>query len=143
MESVIAVSMAEQDIDRLLRWPWTNICTDGELRGSHPRGFGSFPRVLGHYVRDRQTLTLQQAVHKMSDRAASMVGLRGRGRIEAGGFADLVLFDPATVSDLASTDEPHRVSAGIHQVWVNGQLVWHDGEVTDARPGRALRRPSA
>jgi hypothetical protein len=111
VESVIAVSMTEEDIDHLLRWPWVNICTDGELWGSHPRGFGSFTRVLGHYVRERQTLSLEEAIHKMTGRAA----------------ADLVLFDPLTVADRATTYDPHRDSAGIHKVWVNGELVWDAG----------------
>jgi N-acyl-D-amino-acid deacylase len=143
VESVIAVSMTEEDLDHLLRWPWANICTDGELWGSHPRGFGSFTRVLGHYVRERQTLTLEEAIHKMTGRAAATIGLTGRGRIAFGLPADLVLFDPLTVTDRATTDDPHRDSAGIHKVWVNGELVWDEGEITEARPGRVLRRPSA
>jgi N-acyl-D-amino-acid deacylase len=143
VESVIAVSMTEEDMDHLLRWPWANICTDGELWGSHPRGFGSFTRVLGHYVRERQTLSLEEAIHKMTGRAATTIGLEGRGRIASGLPADLVLFDPRTVADLATTDDPHRDSAGIHKVWVNGELVWNEGDITGARPGRVLRRPSA
>ena len=143
VESVIGVSMTEEDIDRLLRWPWVNICTDGGLWGSHPRGFGSFPRILGHYVRERQTLSLEEAIHKMTERAASMVGLKGRGRVASGQYADLVLLDPETVTDRATTDDPHRDSEGILKVWVNGALVWADGDVTEARPGRVLRRPEA
>jgi N-acyl-D-amino-acid deacylase len=142
VESVIAVSMSEEDIDRLLQWPWINVCTDGELWGSHPRGFGSFPRILGHYVRDREVLTLEDAIHKMTERAALSAGLELRGRVEPEMFADLVLFDPATVGDRATTDNPHTDSVGILKVWVNGRLVWDEGEVTGARPGRILRRPS-
>lgn len=141
VESVIAVSMSEADIDRLLQWPFVNICTDGELWGSHPRGFGSFPRILGHYARDREVLTLEEAIHKMTDRAALAAGLPRRGRVEPERYADLVLFDPATVTDRATTDEPHADSEGILKVWVNGQVVWDRGEVTGARPGRVLRRP--
>lgn len=140
VESVIATSMAEEDIDRLLNWPWTNICTDGELWGSHPRGFGSFPRILGRYVREREAIGLEEAVHKMTERAALTAGLDRRGRIEAGMFADLVLFDPTSVADRATTDAPHEDSEGILQVWVNGEIVWDQGEVTTARPGRVLRR---
>lgn len=140
VESVIAVSMSEEDIDRILQWQFVNICTDGDLWGSHPRGFGSFPRILGQYVRTRGVLTLEEAIHRMTERAALNAGLEGRGRVEPERFADLVLFDPATVSDRASTDDPHADSEGILKVWVNGQLVWDRGEVTGARPGRVLRR---
>ena len=143
VESVIAVSMAEEDIERLLRWPWTNICTDGELWGSHPRGFASFPRVLGRFVRERGVLSLEEAIHKMTQRAAQMVGVQQRGLIAVGNFADLVLFDPELVIDTATTDDPHGDSEGIHEVWVNGEVVWEAGDVTDARPGRALRRADA
>jgi len=140
VESVIAVSMSEEDIDRILQWPFVNICTDGELWGSHPRGFGSFPRILGSYVRDREVLTLEEAIHKMTDRAALSAGLPRRARVEPEMYADLVLFDPATVNDRASTEEPHADSDGILKVWVNGLLVWDRGDVTGARPGRVLRR---
>ena len=142
VESVIAVSMSEEDIDRILQWPFVNICTDGELWGSHPRGFGSFPRILGSYVRDREVLTLEEAIHKMTDRAALSAGLPRRARVEPEMYADLVLFDPATVNDRASTEEPHADSDGILKVWVNGLLVWDRGDVTGARPGRVLRRPT-
>lgn len=143
VESVIATSMSEADIDRILQWPWINICTDGELRGSHPRGFGSFTRILGRFVRQRQVLSLEEAIHKMTDRAALNAGLPRRARIELDRYADLVLFDPATVADRATTDDPHADSSGISMVWVNGELVWSGGDATAARPGRVLRRPGA
>ena len=140
VESVIAVSMEEADIERLMAWPFINICTDGGLDGTHPRGFGSFTRVLGRYVRERQVLTLEQAIHKMTAQAASNVGIAARGRIEPGGFADLVLFDAETVLDRATTDEPHATSVGIEMVWVNGRIVYEDGRPSSRRPGRVLRR---
>lgn len=140
VESVIATSMAEEDIDRLLSWPWTNICTDGELWGSHPRGFGSFPRVLSRYVRRRGVISLEEAIHKMTERAALTAGLERRGRIAPGMFADLVLFDPTRVADRATTDAPHTDSEGILKVWINGEVVWDQGQITSARPGRVLRR---
>ena len=140
VETVIAVSMSEPDIDALMRWPWTNICTDGDLWGSHPRGYGSFTRVLGRYVRDRKVLSLEEAIHKMTGLAASNLGLTDRGRIEPGMAADLVLFDPDTVLDRATTDYPHDVSQGIETVWVNGQVVWHDRATTGRHPGAVLRR---
>jgi len=140
VETVIAVSMSEEDIERLMQWPWSNICTDGELWGAHPRGFGTFTRVLGRYVRDRQVLTLEDAIHKMTGLSATTLGLTDRGRIEPGFMADLVLFDADTVLDRATTDYPHDVSRGIETVWVNGSVVWHDNLSTNRAPGRALRR---
>jgi len=140
VESVIGTSMSEPDLERLLAWPHTNICTDGELDGRHPRGFGTCPRVLGRYVRERQVVGLEEAVRKMTSLAAHNVGLRDRGAIRPGAFADLVLFDPATVIDRATTRDPHALSAGIQSVWVNGAVVYEAGAATGRRPGRALRR---
>jgi N-acyl-D-aspartate/D-glutamate deacylase len=140
IESIIAVSMKEADIEKLMAWPHINFCTDGELNGAHPRGFGSFPRVLGSYVRERQILTLEQAVHKMTAGAASSHGIHDRGRIEPGAFADLVLFDPETVADRATTDEPLARATGIDGVWINGHLIFQDGQESSQRYGRVLRR---
>ena len=140
VESLIAVSMKESDIERLMTWPHINFCTDGGLDGSHPRGFGSFPRVLGHYVRERQVMTLEQAIHKMTAGAASSHGIDDRGRIEPGTYADLVLFDPETVSDRATTDEPHARATGIEKVWVNGHLIYQDGSESGQAYGKVLRR---
>lgn len=140
VESVIGTSMVEPDIERLLQWPHMNLCTDGALAGRHPRGFGSYPRVLGHYVRERGVLTLAQAIHRSTALAADHMGLRGRGRIAPGQAADLVLFDPAAVSDRATPAEPQAVSVGIARVWVNGVEVFREGAVTGAHPGRVLRR---
>ncbi|MFL5581891.1 MAG: amidohydrolase family protein [Gemmatimonadaceae bacterium] len=138
--TIIATSMVEQDIERLLAWPWANVCTDGELDGRHPRGFGSFPRVLGHYVRERRITTFPEAVRKMTSLAADNVGLRDRGRIRPGAPADLVLLDTLTVADRATPADPHAVSVGIAKVWVNGVLAYEGGKVTGQRSGRVLRR---
>jgi N-acyl-D-amino-acid deacylase len=143
VESVIATSMQEDDIERLMTWPFISFCTDGELDGAHPRGYGSFPRVLSRYVRERRVLTLEDAVHKMTGRAAANLGIEGRGRIEVGAHADLVLFNPATVLDRATPEAPHLVSAGIETVWVNGRPVWQDGQSTGRLPGRVIRRDKA
>ena len=140
IESIIAVSMTESDIDKLIAWPHINICTDGDLDGSHPRGFGAFPRVLGLYVRDRQVLTLAEAIHRMTGRAASHHGLTDRGRIVVGAFADLVLFDPETVADRSTTDKPHARATGIEIVWINGHLVSRNGLESRQRYGRVVRR---
>ena len=138
--TIIAASMIEPDIERMMAWPHTNIATDGELDGRHPRGFGSFPRVLGHYVRARGVFALPDAVRKMSTLSADHTGLRERGRIVRGAYADLVLFDAGTVIDRATPAQPHAVSAGISKVWVKGVLAYEDGRVTGALAGRVLTR---
>jgi N-acyl-D-amino-acid deacylase len=127
-------------VQRLFQWPHTNVCSDGELDGPHPRGFGSFTRVLARYVRDEGALTLEEAIHKMTGLSAAHVGLVGRGVLEPGAYADLVLFDPATVQDHADFGDAHAPSTGIAGVWVNGLRVWTSSGPTGARPGRALRR---
>ncbi len=140
-DGIIATSMGEPDIERLLAWPHANVCTDGELDGAHPRGFGSFPRVLGHYVRARRVVTFAEAVRKMTSLAAANVGLPNRGRVVRGAPADLVLFDTLTVADRATPAFPHAVSAGVAKVWVNGVLAYAAGTTTGRRAGRVLRRP--
>jgi N-acyl-D-amino-acid deacylase len=139
-ESVIGTSMDEKDIVAMLKWPHTNLCTDGELNGEHPRGFGSYPRVLGRYVREQRLLSLEEAVHKSTLLAAKHVGLFDRGAIAPGMAADLVLLNPKSVIDRASTSEPHAPAAGIEKVWVAGELVWDGSKTTGARPGKVLRR---
>jgi N-acyl-D-amino-acid deacylase len=133
--------MREEDIAALLAWPHTNICSDGSADSGHPRGWGAFPRVLSRYVRQLGVLTLEQAVHKMTALAARHVGLSERGVIATGAPADLVLFDPATIADRSTFEEPNLPAAGIAIVWVNGVAVYRDGAPTGARPGRVLRRP--
>lgn len=139
-ESIIATSMVEADIGKLLTWPETNICTDGGLVDLHPRGTGSFPRVLGRYVREQELMSLETAIHKMTGLSASHMGFTDRGLIRQGAMADLVLFDPDTVIDRATPLEPDALSAGITAVWVSGELVFTDGAVTESRPGKVIRR---
>ena len=139
-ESVVAKGMDERDVATIMRWPFTNICSDGALDGAHPRGYGTFTRVLGRYVRDEKVLTLEEAVRKMTSLSAANVGIAGRGTIRAGLAADLVLFDPNTVADRATIREPHALSTGIRAVWVNGEVVFEDGKTTGRFPGRVLRR---
>src|SRR6185503_6581212 len=139
-ESVIGTSMSEADVERLMRWPYASFCTDGELDGRHPRGYGSYPRLLGRYVRERKVLTLEEAIRKATSLAAENVGIRERGTLRPGAFADLVLFDPATVIDRSTTVDPHAVSVGIARVWVNGVAVFADGAVSGQRSGRVLKR---
>ena len=139
-ESVIGTSMVEPDVELIMKWPYTNLSTDGSLDGPHPRGYGAFPRFLGRYVRERKVMPLEEAVHRMTSLAAEHMGIKDRGRITPGMFADLVLFDPATVIDRATPADPHLVSVGIARVWVNGAEVFADGKTTTARPGKVIRR---
>jgi N-acyl-D-aspartate/D-glutamate deacylase len=139
VESVIATSMSEADIERLMNWPHTNLCTDGSLVASHPRGFGSYPRFLGRYVRERQIMDLATAIHKSSGLAAAHMGFYDRGLIRAGMKADLVLFDPDRVIDRATPEKPETLSVGIERVWVNGESVFENGKVTGKRPGQLIR----
>lgn len=140
VESMIGTSMSEADIEAIMRWEHTNFCTDGSLAGSHPRGYGSFPRILGRYVRERGVMSLEEAIHKASGLAAEHMGLEERGRIEAGKIADLVAFDADTIVDRATTENPQAVSVGVAGVWVAGERVWDGSAPTGARPGRVLRR---
>ena len=134
--------MDENDVQRILAFPETMIGSDGLPHDAspHPRLWGTFPRVLGHYSRDLGLFPLEVAVHKMTGLPAARFGLHGRGRVAPGAFADLVLFDPATVIDSATFDAPVQPAAGIHTVMVNGTPVWRGGHATGARPGRVLRR---
>ena len=139
-ESTVATGMDERDVIRFYQWPFTNVSSDGELDGAHPRGFGTFPRVLGRYVREQRVMTLEDAVRKMTSLSAANMGIRDRGTIEPGKFADLVLFDATTVADRATLTDPHLPSSGINTVWVNGEIVYEKGRATGNFPGRVIRR---
>ena len=138
-EGIIAVSMAEADVTKLIAWPWANICSDGTLFGRHPRGWGSFTKVLA-MARASGAPKLETLIHKMTGLSAQNVGITGRGRIAVGMAGDLVLFDPATVSDKATPKAPMAPSVGIKGVWVNGALVYDGVKATAARPGQVIRR---
>jgi N-acyl-D-amino-acid deacylase len=139
-ESIVATSMDEDDIAKIMAWPFTNLCTDGSLVDRHPRGIGTYPRFLGRYVRERHVTTLEDAVRKISGLAAANVGIQRRGELRPGYYADLVLFDPATIIDRATPTDPFQLSTGVERVWVNGQLVFAGGKTTGAFPGRLIRR---
>ena len=139
-DMMIGTSMRDDDIAAFMAWPHTNICTDGSLRDRHPRGAGSFPRVLGRYVRERGVLTLEGAIHRMTALPAQHMGFAERGMIASGMIADLVLLNPETVMDRATTSEPFAPSEGIESVWVAGELVLHKGAVSTTYPGRVIRR---
>lgn len=135
---VIAKSMTEADIELFYKQPWVMVASDGGIDGAHPRGAGTFPRVLGQFVREKHWLTLPEAIRKMTSLPAQRMGLRDRGTLREGTFADLVLFDPQTVIDRATFAKPQELPAGIQTVFVNGQRVWDNGRPTDSRPGRVL-----
>ena len=133
-------AMDESDLEDFLRSPRVMIASDGGIRIAHPRGAGTFPRVLARYVRERGVISLESAIHKMTGMPARRLGLPDRGRIAAGAKADLVMFDAATIADRATALAPHLAPLGIAHVLVNGVAVVRDGKPTAARPGRALRR---
>lgn len=138
-------AMAEPDVERILRHPATMIASDGEVplfgkASPHPRSYGTFARVLGRYVRERKVLTLEEAVRKMTSMPAQRVGLRDRGLLLPGLKADLVVFDPATIADKATFEQPHQYAVGVSHVLVNGVFVVEEGKTTGARPGKVLRK---
>lgn len=145
---MVGFAMSEANLERILAHPRGMAASDGGAvalagparRGHpHPRSLGTFPRVLGRYVRERRALTLAQAVHRMTLRPAARVGLAGRGRLAPGAAADVVVFDPAAVADAATFAEPYRYPVGIAAVVVNGRVALRQGERTDARGGRGGR----
>jgi len=142
--------MSEADVRAAMQQWWVAVNTDAGgvapdgpfgKEGTHPRAYGSFTRILGHYVRDERLMTLEFAVRKMTSLAAQRVGLAERGLVRPGMYADITVFDPRTVSDRATFEQPHQPSVGIEDVFVNGQAVLRRGTMTDARPGRGLRGP--
>jgi N-acyl-D-amino-acid deacylase len=137
----IYFSMDEADVERILQYPETMVGSDGLPHDvfPHPRLWGTFPRVLGHYARERGLFSLEVAVHKMTGLPASRFGLAARGRVQPGCRADLTLFDPARILDTATFAKPTAKAAGIAAVFVNGVEAWHHGESTGARMGQVLR----
>lgn len=138
VESVVGESMREDDVTHLMAWEHSNICSDGMSVG-HPRGHGTFPRVLGRYVREKKVMTLEQGVYKMTGLAARHLGITDRGTLAVGSAADMVLFDPDTIIDRATLQNPTSLSVGIEKVWVNGKLVFQDRRTTGGRPGQVVR----
>jgi len=144
----ITFSMKEENVSMQFVKPWVVVGTDASGTNPdssaelvHPRGYGSYPKILGRFVREQHLLTLEDAVRKMSSGVATRLSLYDRGLIREGMYADLVLFDPATIIDNATYERPHQVSTGVIDVWVNGVAVVRDTKVTGAKPGVALRGP--
>lgn len=140
--------MSEENVAMQIAQPWIKFGTDAggmdptTATGlAHPRAYGTFTRVLGKYVREEGVTTLEEAVRKMSSAVASRLRIRDRGFLREGYFADVIVFDPETVGDHATYDEPHQLSTGVEHVWVNGVAVVRDGTHTGATPGQAVRGP--
>jgi N-acyl-D-amino-acid deacylase len=145
--SAIYHAMEEEDVVRILQHPLAMIETDGDPVGwgegyPHPRSYGAFPRVLGSYVRERNVLTLEDAVRRMTLLPAEQYGQSDRGRLHEGALADITIFDPATISDRAEFTDPHQFPTGIRHVIVNGIPVIRNGSLTGAMPGRVLKGPA-
>lgn len=137
---MIGHAMIESDLRTFYEQPWVMVASDGGIANNHPRGAGTFPRVLGLYVREQQWMTLPEAIRKMTSMPAARLGLKDRGTLRVGMKADLVLFDPATVIDHSTFEQPRALSGGIAKVWVNGGLVWNGSGAGGERPGLVLTR---
>jgi N-acyl-D-aspartate/D-glutamate deacylase len=149
---ILITSMAEADVQTILRTPEVLVGSDGTSLAPygttgqgkpHPRFYGTFPRILGHYVREVGLLSLPQAIYKMTGGSAAALNLVERGLLRPGYWADITIFDPQQIADTATFDEPHQYAAGISTVMVNGIVVIDAGEHTNALPGRVLRRGTA
>jgi N-acyl-D-amino-acid deacylase len=149
---VVFFLMSEDNVRRQIRLPWVSFGSDASsmapeepfIRSStHPRAYGNFARLLGRYVREEKLVPLPEAIRRLTDLPATNLGLRDRGRLASGLFADVVVFDPATIADRATFEKPHQYAVGVRHVFVNGVMVLRDGEHTGATPGRALRGPGA
>ena len=142
--------MSEENIKKQIRYPWVSFGSDAEsmapegafLKSNpHPRAYGNFSRVLGKYVREEKVISLEEAVRRLTSLPATNLGLQGRGLLKAGNFADVVIFDPATIGDRATFEKPHQYSVGVRDVFVNGVQVLKNGEHTGKFPGRAVWGP--
>jgi N-acyl-D-amino-acid deacylase len=142
--------MAEDNLRKKLRLPWVSFASDsGSLApegvflqsNPHPRGYGNFARWLGRYVRDERLVPLEEAIRRLTSLPAENLGIKERGRIAPGMFADLVVFDPGQIQDHATFEKPHQYSTGVQHVFVNGVQVLRDGEHTGATPGQVVRGP--
>src|SRR5207248_9533810 len=142
--------MSEEDVKTAMQFPWVSVGTDssaikpeGELgRGQpHPRSYGTFPRILGRYVRDQHVIAMPEAIRKMTSLAARQLKIAQRGTLKEGYFADVVVFDPSTVADRATYEKPHQYPIGINTVIVNGVVTVRNAQHTGAHPGRSLYGP--
>ncbi len=141
--------MSEENVKKQLALPWVSFCSDAASmategkflkQSAHPRAYGNFTRVIGHYSRDEKVISLEKAIQKLSKVAANSLHISNRGQLKTGMFADVLVFDPATVNDKSTYKDPHQYSTGMIHVWVNGVQVLKDGEHTNAKPGRFVKR---
>jgi N-acyl-D-aspartate/D-glutamate deacylase len=146
---VLITSMSEADVQEITRTPWVLVGSDGNALATdgvtgqgkpHPRYYGTHARILGPWVRDLKLLTLPVAIHKMTGASAAALGLRDRGLLREGAWADVTVFDPGRIADRGTYDDPHRYAMGVSTVLVNGSVVIDGGDHTGALPGRVLRR---
>jgi N-acyl-D-amino-acid deacylase len=142
--------MSEENLARQIRLPWVSFGSDAAsmspeppftLSSAHPRAYGNFARLLGKYVRDEKVIPIEQAIHRLTGLPATNLELADRGFLREGMFADVVVFDPATITDHATFENPHQFATGMKHVFVNGGHVLKDGEHTGAKPGRAVYGP--
>jgi N-acyl-D-amino-acid deacylase len=143
--AVVCTSMVDDDIRAFYRQPWVMVGSDGGIGVRHPRGAGTFPKVLGRYVRDLHWITLPEAIRKMTSMPADRLRLRDRGRIGVGTIADLVLLNPSAVVDRSTFSDPMALPIGIEKVLVAGELVWDSGKpvaISPRRPGRVIATPN-
>ncbi len=146
---MIVFMMSEDNVRLQMRQPWIKFGTDADAwdpdsaKGAltHPRAYGTYPRILGHYVREQKVIPLEDAVRKMTSAVASRLGMRERGTLRQGAYADIAIFDENTIIDKATFAEPHQLSVGVKHVIVNGAQVLEDGRHTGAKPGRVVRGP--
>jgi N-acyl-D-amino-acid deacylase len=142
--------MSEDNVKLNLARPWMKFGTDAggvdpdSTRSlTHPRAYGTFPKILGQYVRDEKVMPLEEAIRKATSAVATRLSIPDRGVLREGFFADIAVFDPATIADRSTFEQPHQLSVGVKLVFVNGTLVVRDGRHTGAKPGRVLRGPGA
>ncbi len=144
--------MSDENVKKKIAQPWMAFGSDADSQypggvflesNPHPRAYGTFARLLGKYVRDEQVISLEEAIRRLTTFPAENLKIKDRGALKAGYFADIAIFDPATIQDHATFAEPHQYSTGVHHVLVNGELVLEDGEHTGAMPGRFVKGPGA
>lgn len=139
-QSVVVTAMLESDLETFIQAPKIMFCSDGAIGGSHPRGAGSFPRILSRYVRERKTIPLPEAIRKMTSLTAKTFGLRDRGELKPNFIADITIFDPKTIQDHATPTDPKALSTGVKIVIVSGQLTLQNGKPTGTRNGKTIRK---
>jgi N-acyl-D-amino-acid deacylase len=147
---VVYFLMSEDNVKLQLKQPWVSLGSDASFMSAagvflktstHPRAYGNFARLLGKYVRDEHVIPIEEAIRRMTSLPADTLRIKDRGRLAAGKFADIVVFDPKTIADRATYEKPHQYAVGVREVWVNGVQVVKDGEHTGAKPGRVVRGP--